>query len=165
MVLSTLNTLTTLTTHSPLTTLTTPTTHYTHHTHRTHYTHSTHHSLHSLHSTHSHLFSFFSRSRNSTGFLTISAQKLLCLRFTSPISALALHSSSTVGPDTRSEGQGEREQQGQGKHRGLVLELAVLCYCNHLPIYTTGLHHDDLHMMTGCFMSVMQDFQEDSDQA
>ena len=126
MVLSTLNTLTTLTTHSPLTTLTTPTTHYTHHTHRTHYTHSTHHSLHSLHSTHSHLFSFFSRSRNSTGFLTISAQKLLCLRFTSPISALALHSSSTVGPDTRSEGQGEREQQGQGKHRGLVLELSCV---------------------------------------
>ena len=85
-----------------LNTLTTLTTHYTHH---------------SLHSPHSHLFSFFSRSRNSIGCLT----KLLCLGFTSPISALAC---SQVGPDTTSEGQGE--QQGQGKHRGLVLELSCV---------------------------------------
>jgi len=90
-----------------LNTLTTLTTHYTHH---------------SLHSPHSHLFSFFSRSRNSIWCLT----KLVCLQFTSPISALALHSSSTAGPDTTSEGQGEREQQGQGKHRGLVLELSCV---------------------------------------
>jgi len=139
MALTTLNPLTTFTTH--YTHYTTLTTHYTHHSLHslhslltiptTHYTNYTHHSL---HSPHSHLFSFFSRSRNSIGCL----MKLVCLRFTSPISALALHSSSTVGPDTTSEGQGEREQQGQGKHGGLVLELScgnVITFQSTLQAY------------------------------
>ena len=112
MALTTLNTLTILTTHN------------THYTNYPHYTHYTHHSLYPPLTTltthhnppHSHLFSFFSRS---------SVSRFL-FHFTSQISDLALHSSSTVGPDTRSERQGEREQQGQGKHRGLVLELSCV---------------------------------------
>ena len=82
-----------------LNTLTTPTTHY------PHYTHYTHHIL---------TCSLSSLGPVSRNFCSAS------------ISDLALHSSSTVGPDTTSEGQGEREQQGQGKHSVLVLELSCV---------------------------------------